>query len=249
MNSEPKQSSAARLLRLIQRGAIVHGNTQALEAVAMMLGVDPTDHGAVFSGVGSLYQLIETARSEVKSNPELNQQLFLGALDAIGNVVRSINYSTTWEGYRLQFVGGNVIALEFVAEQFDRLTDEIAIKAEEIDALGRLLNEAIAEIASSSVERELKLVLVARLEDARRALLRYQIDGVDGIKRAAEAAIGALVLVGETAKAPSSKAGIERFLEVTTKIVDLVNKARPIAKLLKPVFQRLLASGETTLHE
>ena len=245
MQEENKRSAASRLLILLQAASQINGSTGVFEALAMVFGVKATERAAVFSGIAGLHDLITLAKRDVVERSELNQELYIGALNAVEAVISSLNLGTSWEQYRAQLLGANILALQFVAEQFDRLTDEIAMEADDLDALRGILEEAVAFIAASTMDRSLKVILIEKLEDARRAILRYRIDGADGIRRAGEAAVGAIVLAGPSAQAESARESVGRYLDVVSKLVDLVNKAKPLLGLLRHAAQHLLGSGDS----
>ena len=212
----------------------------------MIFGVNATDRAEVYSGIAGLHDLVIRAKKDVSERTELNQDLYVGALSSIDGVVTSLNLGTNWEQYRVQLHGANIIALQFVAEQFDRLTDEVVLQDDELDALREMLDQVVTYITTSVLEKSLKMILLEKLEDSRRAILRYRIDGADGIRRAGEAAVGAIVLAGPAVKAESARESVGRYLDVMNKLVDLVNKAKPLLRLLKPVVKHLLASPDST---
>lgn len=236
-------SAAGRLLAILKQAVGQPGPTLVFQTWAKVFELDPADRAAVFQAIAGVHRLIDDARDEVRSHPELTQELYLGALGNIETAVTGAQLGNQWGQHSGSFQGSNIIALEFVAEQLDRFSSEAIVDRVTLSELREAIEIVIAEVLNSDIDTELKRVLVHKLEDARRAVLFYTIDGADGLRRAGEAAVGAIIVTRESTKTEQSKKAFGDYIDVVNKIFDVVAKAKPYAVLLKPVVRALLGSG------
>jgi len=243
MQAETRRSSASRLLALVEHATQASGGTAVFDVLASTFGVEPSDRSAVYRGLASLHVLIAESSEAVSAQAQLKPSLYQSALSNIEAIVASLNLGASWDPYRTQLLGANLLGLQFVADQLDRLSTEIEIPAADLDSLRTLLDGAVTKVAAAAIDQELQRVLVEKLEAARQAILDYRFGGIGGIRKAAESGVGAVVLAGPAAKEESARETVGVYLDLFSKVVDLVNKATPVAKLLRPAMKFLIGSA------
>lgn len=236
-------SAAGRLLAIVKRAGQMNIQTNVYATWAQVFDMPQDQRASVYQAIAGLHRLIDQAKDEVRSHSELRQDLYLGALDNIETAVSAAQFHVNWGSYVGQFQGPNLIALEFVAEQFDRLSSEEVIEASVLGELRKEIERVIEEVLHSAIDKELRDTLISRLEEARHAILFYQLDGADGLRRATEGAIGAMVVVREAATSERGKAPVKSFLAILNLLLDVVAKAKPYAALAKPAIRALLSPG------
>ncbi len=244
--NKPKTSAAGRLLAFIKLANAQSGNVTVFTAWATALRISTTDVPAIHDAVGRLFRLLEEAKADVTRNPELDQELYLGSLKTIEAALSNASAApnNSWAGFQANFQGAPLHALEFVAENFNRLSDEELISPDALSELTAQLDSVIGEVMGSDLDPALKRVLIEKLEDARRALVFYRLDGADGLRRAVENALGmGLVATQLTNEDATSRAIIARYLQVLDGIFNLVSQVKPYVLLMPPVIHRLLGSG------
>ncbi len=233
-------SAAGRLFRILKKFTSGRPNNNlTYDAWANVFGIPPEQRTLVLYGIAGVHRLVDEAKAEVQAHPELNQGLYLEAITNIENALAKANLDSSWDSTKISFEGANATALAFVAEQFDRLSAELVVPDDVLAHLRSELEAVIAEILASDLPLELRNLLISNLEDARQAIVFYQLDGIDGLRKAAESAIGAIVVARE-ARAASNKKPFLDYIKIVGDILDVVGKAKPYLSLLKPAVKALL---------
>lgn len=236
-------SAAGRLLAIIKRASGQPGQTLVFPTWGNVFGIPPDDRAAVYAAIAGVYRLVDNARDEVRSHPDLKQDLYLGALSNIEAAITNAQMNAQWGQFVSQLQGSNLIALEFVAEQLDRFSSEQLVEQSLLDELRAMIEKVTNELAASDIDPELRRLLSQKLEDARHAILFYSIDGADGLRRAAEAAVGTVMVMNESAKPEQSKKPFVDYVDAINKMLDIVSKAKPLAALVTSGVRALLTSG------
>ncbi|MGE0161198.1 MAG: hypothetical protein AB7T31_17515 [Gemmatimonadales bacterium] len=209
-------------------------------AWANALGLNPEHRAEVYAGISGVHRLIDEARRDVAANPELDQALYLGALSNIEAAMHQVPLHVNWGANAPHFAGSNVLALQFVAEQFNRASNELRLDPNAVKQLLNSIDRVIKEVLNADIEAQLRKLLIAALEDARRALIFYRLDGADGLQRVAEGAIGAIILAKDSVEGAWDKKEVAESIKILDAILDLVAKAKPYLALARPAIRALL---------
>lgn len=233
-------SATGRLFRLLKEASLLKGETIFLDVWPQVFKVVPPDRAVGFALYGDIIGLLQEAKAEVLANPDLKQELYLGTITRIETLLLSANPTAAWSNVTGQLQGPNLIALEFCADTLDRLSGEQEIKEEFLDELKAEIERLTGAILASDVEPELKQLLSDKLDQMRQAVLKYRIHGIEGLRVAVEASVGAVVLAGNSQKNEPRRKVIADFLEIVSKALLIVEQARKYLPLAGPAIRALL---------
>jgi hypothetical protein len=214
-------SPAGRLFRLLQTGLNHNGSQTILEAWAAILGLDPKDKAAVFAGFGEVVRLIADARDHVRSHPEIKQDLYLRTLDQIEQVLLAPSVNGQWGSVVSGLNGPHILALEFCAEQLDRLSTEQELDPTILEALQKDLEGTMERLLSSDLPEDIKAHLTGRLEELRAAIVRYRLYGISALTRATEAAVGAVIVAQAQVKDERARTVLKDYLDIAQKALNV----------------------------
>jgi hypothetical protein len=236
---QPGFSPAGRLFRLLQQGMGRDGNKPTLEAWAGILGMDPGDKAAVYGAIGDVISLISDARAHVRRHPELKQELYLRTLDTVESLLLNQSPMGQWGSIVSGLNGPHMLALEFCAEQMDRLAEEKELPEAILDSLRTDIDAALTRLLSSDLEDIVKQHLVQRLEEVRAAILSYRVSGIAVVARTTEASLGAAVVAQSHARGEGNRAAIKDYLDIVQKGLNVVERAAAHYPLLASAVRAL----------
>jgi hypothetical protein len=188
-----QQSNALRRLEQILTEAVNSGNKNQKAGVvllqAMQADVEPYR-------LVDLYEILNKAEEETKSIKKNNINRYLQTITDLHQLfIVNHLWDTQWENLATSIQNKGVLnTLDSLAEFFSQQNPAIFL---EQDFLGKLNDEfesVLKEILSSDLANELKRFLTQRLEDILRAIRRYNIDGTEGLEKAAKSLINDLVM-------------------------------------------------------
>jgi len=236
-------SAMGRLFReLVALRELANQGGSLLEAFARRASGDATNQRAGYRLLGEVHDLIMQARDEVKSHPELNQTLFSNALNSVDVLLKNNHTAAPWASLSKE-LGTGLVALEFCAERLDSLSLEIAADPADIEALQASTDELISSLIDADLPHDLKVLLMRRAEEIRRALQEYRLHGARGVEAAMSASIGTLVLHMDEIKRRSRAKGVVQFLELLPKIDAAMRTAQRLYAIGDAAIRGLLSLG------
>lgn len=237
-------SATGRLFRILQDAVSRDGGKLFIEVWGEVLGVDPKDRTKVYQVLGDLFGLVELAKVEVKAHPDLKQSLYLGTLQGIESILTSAHHQSPWSGVISQLIGSNLRALEFCADQMDRLSLEREIPQTFLDELLEEVQSTIAEVLGSALEKDAKQAIVIKLEDVRAAIVAYRLRGLDGLRLTTQSAVGALVMTYPKVQKTSKLDVVNKVLDLLVKLATLGEKANLLMPGSGTAIRTLLGQGK-----
>ena len=219
-------SATGRLFRILRDAVLRDKNQSFLDAWAQVFGIDSANRTRVYQLLGDLFGLLELSKVEIKAHTELKRSLYLATVEGISTILLGANHHAQWREVATQLEGPNLRALEFCADQLDRLSMEREIPSDYLAELQAEIERVVNTVLQSELEREAKEVLAAKLEDVRTSLLAYRLRGLDGIRAATQSAVGALVMAYPkvATKTPGLRV-VHDLLDVLVKLATLAEKA------------------------
>jgi hypothetical protein len=189
-----QQSSALRRLVTILVEAINSGNPEesAGHAIlnAMSLEARPKNIMAFFE----LLKRAEDEAGSIRNNPMLNMYL-----QRLGELYERFTANHIWGSKWAVFSSyiestSILLALDGLTNYFHQEHPSIFLEEVFLERLTEKLNELHKEILQADLSPDLKNFLIDHIEKLRTATSRYQIDGTEGLKNAAQALFSDLVL-------------------------------------------------------
>jgi len=235
-------SDTGRLFSLLKAAIDARLSDSVLEALAVASGASKSERESGYRTLAELHRLVTSAKTEIQAHPELKQDLYLGSINSVGNVLNGIIPTNPWDTV-VQQLAQPMISLEFCADQLNRLSDEPLLGKAAIQDLLKEIQELEAALLEAQLEPDLTRLLLGKLTEMRGALIKYHIDGAAGLTRAAESAIGGVVKHGDAIKKAGRVKQLLDFLELLIKFDTVVAKLSKYAELAAPVIQRFLPPG------
>ena len=204
-------SDAGRLFNVLKAAIDARLSDSVLDALAVATGGTKSDRELGYDTLAALHRLVKAAKDEVQAHPELKQDLYIGSINSIANVLNGVVPTNPWDTV-VQQLAQPMISLEFCADQLNRLSDEPRLPATTIRELLKELEALQATLIDAPLEPDLLRLLLRKLAEMREALLNYRIDGASGLARATESAIGGIVKNSDSIKKAGRVEQLDRFL-------------------------------------
>ena len=194
-----QNNPAANLYDLLSRMTNTTDDRQpAFMVLAAAFGVDPKYSEKFFWCLSQLARMIEDTKRAINGIDNIDKELFLKPFPNIEKLAYSRNFEFPWSHFRSALDGETLLGLQHCVHELSRTADQVTLSAENIQELQVEVENLIKDLLTSDIQSELKNLLLEKLEAVRTAILYYRVRGIDGIREATEAAIGAMFLNGLT---------------------------------------------------
>lgn len=249
MPRTPPLNPASRLLAVIRAATAEPASQPVIETWRKVLHVESEDPSGLFLAYGKLLTLAAEAGERVTQLEGIDHELYLHGIKRISATLSGMNFQSSWGQYVPQFDEASLRTLEIAADQIKRVWNEVAIEQSVLDALRAEIEGLIAETLESDLEMDIRRVVIHKLEDLHRAILDYQLDGAQGLRRAMEGAIGAVVTHPELGAKAKRDGVAEKFLQLIVKLDVTSRAALNLIRLAAPIVQQFLPPGASDYLE
>jgi hypothetical protein len=150
----------------------------------------------VFRDLLELHKLTEDVERIMRAIASIDEDLHLEPLENIRKFLVFENLSASWSNRRERLDKGDLKALTFCSRAISKshFGGTEHIPQEELDELTEEVQSLYKKVNDSSLNFEIKSIILDQLEIIRRALHDYRIRGVSSLREALERNIGVLVL-------------------------------------------------------
>lgn len=186
-------TSAARLHGILTAMSTQRADRPLLNVWAHALGVDPADKARLLERVALVGHLVAETRDDITQRlPSRRVPWFLEKYPLIEQLVDEVQFTVTW----------NAVADRVNPVVLDRLwsahlaldaVPAAAPKTLPADTVARFrarAEELLAEVLAADLPQPLRRLVVDHLEALRRALLMYELEGIEGLEQAVTFAMG-----------------------------------------------------------
>jgi hypothetical protein len=192
------QSSALRRLEEVLTNAMTDGDIRLASGPILLqaMNIEVRPHHLV-----DFYELLNRAEEEAKcirTKPKIDR--FLQTLEKLHGefIVRHL-WEVPWGALSRYIEDKDLLnTLYSLAEFFHSENPSIFQEADFIDKLSDKFSTLLKEVIQSDLSSELKNFLVIQIEDLLRAIRRYQIDGMEGLKQSAQSLMTSLMMSEHT---------------------------------------------------
>lgn len=194
-------------------------------------------------------KLIKLAKHCIRNIESLsdihNKQLYLGSVTRILSKLEGYSYLSTTDSLEKNINESDMDFLHIISDLFNSKNINEKNIDEKIPDLGQELNNLIATILESNLDKDVIKDLVKVLNYLKMSLDCYQIDGVKGFKDALESFLGHFYINNDfyqSLKKENKDDGLfEKMISFTTKFNDLYTFATNTTPLISSVTSMLLA--------
>jgi len=236
-------NSAGRLYAILSSLIKLQGSNTAMNAVLQSLGRDSGGLLEFYRSLIELSKLVDQAESELRATADIQHELYLAPFPRIRKALAINMPEATWQTFSVHITESDVTVLGFCAEALSRSNAENLIDDQELSELREDVDGLAERVMASSIDQELKVILLGQLELLRRAIFDYRIRGVVRLQEALAASLGTIALnnpLFAEAKDTEEVRGFAKVLKRLGKLIGLAVKAKP---LIEPVVKYFIGSG------
>jgi hypothetical protein len=227
---------AHRLHEILKQSSSQDPSQPARVVWAKLLRLPPDDRAGLLRALSELADLVDEIETAIKDRTDVDAILLLEKLPAVRKAIGLVQLESNWTTHAQMLTEATVRDLRFISIELQRFRPEEKLEEEVLAKLAAEVDSLTNEVAKSTIDKELRTVLLACLESFRRAIADYRIRGAAGLRDAATRTLGELVLVSVSEKADASDRPLLRrvwgLAQKTLDVTATAMKYRPLAEPL-----------------
>lgn len=199
---------------------------------AQTLGTPNDDIDGLFAGLVSIRGLVAATRRAVEQTSGVNHALLLEFYERVETLVSYTNLDQPYSSIRGNFDLVALREIAHMAHELAKISSEPAISDDEIAQFGKQVDAFFDRVSNSKLHPALRRALLVSMEEMRRAIARYRIDGAEAFYEAGAYALGEVAIVRnvypaewEKAEQDGTAGGAEDITGKALKYGSLVNVA------------------------
>ena len=234
---------AGRLYQILTEVTKQRNDGEPMQRVwARIFGLDENNTEEIFRAYVELLRLLKSARESVERLPDIDPDLYVKPFEQLERAFTVSSITTNLRSFKQYLTEGTMTALQFCAHTLGKVLNETEVPKETLRKLREQVEALISEVLSADLQYEIRVFLVERLEEIRRAIIYYRINGTRGLQRALETTIGASYLLVHSGN--SVEFENEKKREAWRKIGKaFANVVMEIAKAVAPEVAKALVSS------
>ena len=172
---------AGRLYQLLSAARASNPHLPVKKVWSDIFKVSENELHKVYYYLTLLLSLVEHTEKEIKLIPNIDHQLYLRPFAPIKNILAVSNFDSSWSVHSQQLSDSVMTGLQFCSERLSHCRpDNPAV--DELKDLKVEVDDLFESIQSSTIDADLKSVLLDFTESMRRALTEYQLRGISGLR-------------------------------------------------------------------
>lgn len=203
------------------------------------------DNVAIYRGIGLLLDQVDKAEELLQSIPDLDHSLYLQNFSALRNGIATPTLDAHWENQQRHLTAAVMRDLIFCAAKIAEAHSEGHLEGKDLEALATQIAELTERVTESSINKELRTVLLDLLEGVRRAIAEYRIRGAAGLREAMARSIGLVLLAWQGVSEPEEKETVSRVLEFLGKLDSILGRLMKYKPILVSIGRKLLPGAES----
>jgi len=227
---------AERLYIILEKASRKESNITIKQVWTEVFAVDPTDSKGLFLCIADLIELVNEAKEQLKKFEDTNNRLYLESFTNIDKVLSITNLNSDWGAPKNILNDTTMLGLQHCSLALSRKQSEIRVEETKLKDLRDHVESLINKILDGDISKDLKEILLENLENIRRAIFSYEINGADGLKRAIESSVGSIIVNKVIIERDEHKEVKSGFFDLLSKVNSLVTFAQNVKELLLPLF-------------
>lgn len=248
--SAKKNNAANRVLNILEEARVAASKNASQSGYRVWAevfnisiegnSVPPEAEETVTSSVLQLRKLIDEVEEGLRRFEGLDLELYLKPFPRLREVTRlSLLPSTNFYANLTQLTEGDMTVLAFCAAKIAELPSEPVVTEEQLKELLEDVNALYDQVLESSLESELKRIILGQLNGIRTAIHEYHIRGIARLREELEKSIGVLVLNEDLIKQSNDKEEVKKFGSIITNMATYISIAANLSKLAEMVIRYL----------
>lgn len=241
-----RDNPAGRLYRVLsQAPSEQYAKLHAREVWAKLLELeDPKDNVGIYRGIGLLLDQLDKVEEILRSKPDIEQQVYLQNFPRLRQGIATPTLDAPWAHSQRHLTAEAVRDLLFCSTKISEFYSEGHLEAEEIKEISVELSKLMESVLESSIDPDLRKILLDLLEAIRRALAEYRIRGTSGLREATAQSIGFILLALQKAEQGVEREEVSRVVVFLQKLDSVVARVMKYVPLLASIGRRLLPEAE-----
>lgn len=184
-----------------------------------------------------IHRLFDEVLLIMRSISDFDEELYLNPLSNLRFAVPLHNIETEWGKCAPHLSDAHMTALAFVAHELSRRPSEGSVNSEDLNQLLTEIDELYKDVMESSLDPDLKLLILERLEAIRQAIHEYRIRGIKRLREELAASIGTLIVNEDLIKQSGNKEEVQRFGKIINNLATYVSLASNVMKIAETVIK------------
>jgi hypothetical protein len=227
---EIKNNPAGRLVDILSAARRSKDDERSRSVWGKVFNIDEKNTGELLRALADLIHLVHETRSALEKIPDIDHKLYLRPFTRIDTALSNINLDAGWTHWKSQFDEHLITQLQYASDKLGRISGTSTIKPEKLNEIRNQLDSLTQAILESDLPEELKGLLVRNVEDLRRAVLSYQIRGLEGIEQELARSIGSMLLNKKKLEAAAGQQSQKSLFQKYFKVILMIDKLVAIAK-------------------
>jgi hypothetical protein len=229
---------AERLLIILQKAHSQKGTIK--EVWSTVFGIHHSNVKELLWNLSNLIALSNEVLICLRNNPETNNELYKLPFKNVEQLLSLTNFDVSWEGAKGLLNEKVMFGLQHCSYALSKLSAEKRIDEKQLEDLRNDVETLINKILKGNISNELKEIFVENLENIRRAILAYKINGSEGLRRAFESSLGSIIHNRELVKKEENKEISSVFFDIIDKLNKLFSFAKSAKEYLLPYIDNFL---------
>lgn len=235
-------NAAVRLLSILKRAQSVSNmSNQARFCWAQVFDIvdantnqlTPEQEVELVSRLVQLRTLIGDVEKGLRMIKGINLERYLRPFPRVLNAVKLTELQQQFSSYISPLTEGDFVVLEFCAEKLSEHHVEGVVEEDVLAEMLRDVNDLYENILSSSLNDELKTLILDQLEIIRRAVHEYRIRGIARLCEALPTLVGTYILNKELIEGSAETEEVGKFKNTLGKFASTVAFASNMTKLIE----------------
>jgi hypothetical protein len=184
---------AGRLYEILNAARSMPATHRVGRAWAEVFDVEPNDIRSIYALLVESMDLADRAKKSVQQLP-VDHDLYLRWVPNVERVLTYPQLAVKWAQLQPHLDEVTMNQLEYCSELLSQRMEEKAISDEDLSKLQMEVETLLDKVLNANLPQDLAAVVTQKLEDIRQAILAYRITGNEGLRRAVENGLGAIVL-------------------------------------------------------
>ena len=243
---------AGRLLEILEYGNLTATNNDRMASVWDRISdryvFQESAPNKIYYFLNHVASLIRQGKEQVMLLGNVKVDLYMSPFDKLNERISPQYFTESWENFKNALGTETFTSLHFCSDAMSKLGLEEDIDLKTIHDLRSQVENLLGMIHASDLPEYLRAALVAQMEEIRRALFEYEMQGASGLRRALELSAGSLLRYGDDIKeideGKEGKQIIKELVSILRELDRIVAFASKVIELT-PIFKMLSSGGNS----
>lgn len=232
------ENSAERLFSILSElKKLPRDKKLVRDAFSQVFNIDAGDTSKILLIQSDLIKLSQNVKETISSQEDMGSAVYKKPFKKIEAILSKLTLDSQWAVHSDQLDETTLYGLEVCADILLKKNKNCKLTEDQISDFLREIEKITEKLINSTIPDNLKEVFIKNLENIRKTILTYKINGIDGIQPAIEQSYGTLVTY-KKALSTLDKNDTSTIIDFV-KFCDHINKgiltARNVTELISPL--------------